>query len=1593
MKKSFSSTSKRFTALVRQILIGLVILNVALMPVGVRASGQFELTATLSPDEATATPSVTPTTAASPRFTNTPQATLTPFPSPTLTPVATPTITASMTPSPESSAAAEEFSWLASANSPADLARDQSLAILAGKLIFHGLVDVSASCNGNSGLLSNGYATSCGEQAARKAVINWQNQYDQAIFDAAARYEVPAHLLKSLINQESQYWPARHLTIYNYYEFGLGHVTQMGADTLLRWNDSYARSFCRQVFTPETCKTPYAWMPATQRDMLRGSVLQVLDGNCENCRGGVDLARANASISTLAATLKANYNHLEWLLRGITSATPNRVFDSGLMWRLTLASYNAGPGCITTAIHQTNNLRVKLTWKNVSAQFDPGCAGAVEYVDRVTVSSRLADPQMLAEALTDNSLASRLVFAQTGYQTPTPTSLPSTETATTTLTLTPEATPTGTLLAATPTPTASPNADFITPTALTPEATSTGTLTPGTATPIVWSTPIATSTGTLTPETATPTVSPTPEGIPTSQTPVATSTGTLTSETATPVVWPTPGVTSTDTLTPETATATPGFTPTAVVVDLQLQAPHVKDQLLVRINPQNRGAALQLFLELGLSLPSDSENIDTLDTLIVEVAPEKLDETLRALKACPGIEYAEPNYLAQLASLPNDPYLPMQTSLSAMQVPQAWDVLPSLQDVVVAVVDSGVDTSHPDLAERLWINAGEFGLDANGHDRRTNGIDDDGNGYVDDWQGWNTVAGNNDIRDDQGHGTHTAGIIGATVNNSIGIAGVAPNARILPVKVLDNTGFGTYAQAAEGIVYATDMGARVINLGFGGTGSSEVLQNAVDYAVSHGVLVVAASGNGGTSTPYFPAAYPGVIAVSALTTDLSWAPFSSYGDHISLSAPGVGIYSTTLGGGYASLSGSSMAAANVSGVAVLLAGDPQFADVNFLRSALLGGALDLGSLGRDPYYGQGAVRAYDALAYAGPVLPTPTPWAVPTSVGPGGVHNQSLQALWARGSLPADQGATYGITNPGNSGDGLFNDLVGSSTGAYGGSTARTWHFDTIDDTGLGAIASAYLNIRLGFSGWVNDTYYIQVYEPTNPSCVSAGWCTVYTLKFIPAIFTPAPGEGTPPSSLTTLPPINVFSILNTPAKVNAARVRIAGSGVTGGGADTVTITIDGVNLEVQDVLPTATPTATFTPTPTAILTATLPASRAITATPQANEPHNNLTLLTTDMCASCHRSHTAKSTSLGSQNEEDTCFACHGASGPGTAIIQAFKANTATRFFSHGVSTTSNRHFTGENTGGSFSGSLRHIECEDCHAPHVSSRTEVATTNAAPAIQQEMYLSTGVDPIWNDLTMTLNGFNWVSTAEREYQVCLKCHSSFATLPTYEPDGYQASTGYVANGLAKLTNTNAAQKQDSRDLATEFSPYQVSFHPVMSLGRNSLINPNSFVAPWSTNSMVYCTDCHENSSAPTNGYGPHGSSNLHLLTGSSEYITSIDPGLSCAPGGCPSVHNTGELCFKCHQYGTYVTGSGSTDWTRFRVGNENLHAFHGFSACYTCHDSHGSGQARLINFDLSQMTVGGNSENAWTFDASTGIGSCTVSCHSGDHDASMYYQP
>ena len=426
---------------------------------------------------------------------------------------------------------------------------------------------------------------------------------------------------------------------------------------------------------------------------------------------------------------------------------------------------------------------------------------------------------------------------------------------------------------------------------------------------------------------------------------------------------------------------------------------YVPDEIVVKFQPGPDYLSATMADAGGFfGIPTEGARmLRHLGVWVLKVQPGNVSRVVDILRQNPTVVFAEPNYIARASFIPDDPYWTNQSYLSNIQAPQAWEIITGTSDVVIAVVDTGIDSTHPDLSAQVWNNPGETGFDAAGKDKRMNRLDDDGNGYVDDWMGWNTIAGDGDVYDDHGHGTHVAGVAAADTNNGQGIAGVAWNARVMPIKALDRTGFGAYAQVAEGIVYAADHGAQVINLSFGSAYPSALLKAAVDYAHARGVTIVAAAGNSGTSEANYPAAYLSVISVGATDADNRLAPFSTFGNTIDLVAPGVNVYSTYPDGSYAPFYGSSSSAAHVSGVAALLASLPQFDTPAQIRDALFSTALDLGDLGRDPNYGFGLVQAHNALNYDpdAPILtvtpgPTSTPTSTvtpgPTPTSPGGVY-------------------------------------------------------------------------------------------------------------------------------------------------------------------------------------------------------------------------------------------------------------------------------------------------------------------------------------------------------------------------------------------------------------------------------------------------------------------------------------------------------------------------------------------------------------------------------------------------------------------------------
>jgi subtilisin family serine protease len=341
---------------------------------------------------------------------------------------------------------------------------------------------------------------------------------------------------------------------------------------------------------------------------------------------------------------------------------------------------------------------------------------------------------------------------------------------------------------------------------------------------------------------------------------------------------------------------------------------------------------------------------------------EEMRRVLNTYRALPDVELAEENKIYSVQLVPNDPSFSQLWGLAKIKAPDAWS-LSTGTGVVVAVLDTGVDATHPDLAASLWTHPGEI---------PGNGIDDDGNGYIDDVHGWDCVEEDNLPSDFHGHGSHVAGTIAATGNNGLGVIGLAFNARVMPVKGLSNDGLGTSADLAQALVYAADNGADVINNSWGGIGGDSIIENAVAYAINMGAVVVAAAGNYNVDVDtFYPARFPGVIAVSAFDANDQKASFSNFGSRIDVAAPGVGILSTTQGA-YSSMNGTSMAAPHVSGLAALiLSVHPEYSATE-VREMIRQSADDVSTPGFDAQAGYGRINAWKALQSV-PAPPDTTP--------------------------------------------------------------------------------------------------------------------------------------------------------------------------------------------------------------------------------------------------------------------------------------------------------------------------------------------------------------------------------------------------------------------------------------------------------------------------------------------------------------------------------------------------------------------------------------------------------------------------------------------
>jgi thermitase len=316
---------------------------------------------------------------------------------------------------------------------------------------------------------------------------------------------------------------------------------------------------------------------------------------------------------------------------------------------------------------------------------------------------------------------------------------------------------------------------------------------------------------------------------------------------------------------------------------------------------------------------------------------------LNYFKGKANVDFAELHYLlmqndvgeGNSLNLPNDQLYQeeYQWNLPAIGTERGWSISKGDEDITIAVIDTGVDLDHPDLINRLV-------------------------------EGYNIIGDNSNPDDDNGHGTHVAGIIASETNNREGIAGLTWFNKIMPIKAMSAEGYGTTFDISKGIIWAVDNGADVINLSLGNYKESNVLKRAIRYAYNNDVVMIAAAGNDGTRQPSYPAAYPEVLSVSAVNYDGTLAEFSNYGSYINISAPGVYIPSTYFNEQYASLSGTSMAAPHVAGLAGLIKStNPELTNKEVI-TIIQTSARDLGAKGKDIEFGSGLIDVNKALLAA-----------------------------------------------------------------------------------------------------------------------------------------------------------------------------------------------------------------------------------------------------------------------------------------------------------------------------------------------------------------------------------------------------------------------------------------------------------------------------------------------------------------------------------------------------------------------------------------------------------------------------------------------------
>lgn len=373
-------------------------------------------------------------------------------------------------------------------------------------------------------------------------------------------------------------------------------------------------------------------------------------------------------------------------------------------------------------------------------------------------------------------------------------------------------------------------------------------------------------------------------------------------------------------------------------------------------------------------------DVTSLLSWIVVDIPDETEASLAMtqLARASGVEVVQENRVLQVSFTPNDSLYQQQYALKKIQAAAAWDIERGSDKVLVAVIDTGIDYNHPDIIENLWINSGED-LNKNGRVDGSdfNGVDDDGNGFVDDIRGWDftdapnyPAAGDylirdNDPMDEHGHGTGVSGLIAASTDNRKGVAGLAHNCRVMPLRAFNANGYGEEDDAASAILYAVANGARVINMSFGDVFVSNVLDDVIKYAYSNGVLLVASSGNSSTDQIHYPSGFAETISVGATDENDALAGYSNFGPSVDLVAPGSSVLSLDLQNSYRNWSGTSFSAPLVSAAAALLLSNQPDLDVDAVRAKLVNSTDDLGDPGWDKRFGAGRLNVLKMLTQVG----------------------------------------------------------------------------------------------------------------------------------------------------------------------------------------------------------------------------------------------------------------------------------------------------------------------------------------------------------------------------------------------------------------------------------------------------------------------------------------------------------------------------------------------------------------------------------------------------------------------------------------------------